>query len=221
MCNYAPLYIHMSWLNLSLLNPTVPCCIVTNLYLSPPATRNWPSQKAVHHQPTARPVMLHLELITLRTPADRLSWPQTLLSSLWDMKAVPAPRVGRSGGCLGCHHVEGAPRWQEKKNKIQIWTCFTITGTPPIRYFFFTKNMFFWFCAAPDPLSDSTTQKNKRNTIIISSSIQGEKRLACSGMGTGVKAEEGRWWKERKIMVWIMTSLLSSSKASYLILTSW
>lgn len=68
---------HMSWLNLAVLNPTAPCCITANLYLSPPRLENWPSQKAVHHQPTARPVMLHLELITPQTPADRLSWLQT------------------------------------------------------------------------------------------------------------------------------------------------
>lgn len=68
---------HMSWLNLAVLNPTAPCCITANLYLSPPRLENWPSQKAVHHQRTARPVMLHLELITPQTPADRLSWLQT------------------------------------------------------------------------------------------------------------------------------------------------
>lgn len=27
---------HMSWLNLTVLNPTAPCCIMANLYLSPP-----------------------------------------------------------------------------------------------------------------------------------------------------------------------------------------
>lgn len=68
---------HMSWLNLAVLNPTAPCCITVNLYLSPPCLESWPSQKAVHHQRTARPVMLHLELITPQTPADRLSWLQT------------------------------------------------------------------------------------------------------------------------------------------------
>ncbi|TNN83499.1 hypothetical protein EYF80_006480 [Liparis tanakae] len=44
--------------------------------------------KAVHHQPIGSLVMLHSELITLRTPADRLSWTQTLLSSCWDMKVL-------------------------------------------------------------------------------------------------------------------------------------
>lgn len=30
---------HTSWLNLAVLNPTAPCCITANLYLSPPAWR--------------------------------------------------------------------------------------------------------------------------------------------------------------------------------------
>lgn len=30
---------HTSWLNLTVLNPTAPCCIMANLYLSPPAWR--------------------------------------------------------------------------------------------------------------------------------------------------------------------------------------
>lgn len=72
--------------NLSVLIPLLRCNIVTNLYLSSPCLENWPSQRTMHHQCTARPVMLHLKLITQWTPTDKLSWPQISLSSLSDME---------------------------------------------------------------------------------------------------------------------------------------
>ena len=82
-CIFIQPHIHITWaaLNRSVLIQLLRWNIVTNLYLSSPCLENWPSQRSVHHQCTARPVMLHLKLITLWTPTDKLSWLRILLST--------------------------------------------------------------------------------------------------------------------------------------------